>query len=144
MAMRVLCSVLLCLLSPLLAWAQVCPPGSSPSVGLSAELDQMTVCPGQNGTVWVEGRLESKEPSSREAAIMAMVMAMKQEYETKLAAMNASLVGTKQELIAMNTSLVETKQELSDTKRDAFEVILDQLLARRINHCTQRHAAGLL
>ena len=134
MAMRALCSVLLCLLSPLLAWAQVCPPSSSTGVGLSAELDQMTVCPGRNGTVWVEGRLESKEPSSREAAIIAMVMAMKQEYETKLAAINASLVETKQELsntkveyetklTVMNVSFVETKQELSDSRVEASEVM---------------------
>ena len=127
MDMRVLCSVLLCLLSPLLAWAQVCPPGSRPSVGLSAALDQMAVCPGRNGTVWVEGRLESKEPSSREAAIIAMVMAMKQEYETKLAAINASVGEMKQEyetkLTVMNASLVETKQELSDTKVEASEVM---------------------
>ena len=65
--------LVLCLLSPLLAWAQVCPPGSAPSMGLSPE-SQMTMCPGANGTVWVEGRLGSKEPSARDAAIMAIVM----------------------------------------------------------------------
>jgi hypothetical protein len=77
----------------------------------------MVLCPGPSGTVWVDGRLESKAPSTREEFLLEFVATLNAssvEMKQELAVAKQERAETQKEVTRINTSLVETKREASE------------------------------